>query len=202
MRVLHFSSITDGNDRLRTIRPIMEAVQKNFPPFFLLLKTCIDESLMPWRGRLSFRQYIPSKRHRFGVKMFVLCDVCTGYILRFIVYTAATTAVTLMKEIRLTGSVVLELLKDFLDKGHSLFVDNWYTSPALFEFLLSKQTNASGTVRANWKGLPKFAKKLQQGEVDSYHTTNMLALKWRDRRDVHMLSTMHGAELAESEKVD
>lgn len=134
--------------------------------------------------------------------MFVLCDVCTGYILRFIVYTAATTAVTLMKEIRLTGSVVLELLKDFLDKGHSLFVDNWYTSPALFEFLLSKQTNASGTVRANWKGLPKFAKKLQQGEVDSYHTTNMLALKWRDRRDVHMLSTMHGAELAESEKVD
>lgn len=202
MQALHFSSITNVNDHLRAIRPIMEALQEKFSAFFAPFEDlCIDESLMPWRGRLSFRQYIPSKRHRFGVKMFVLSDVRTGYILRFFVYTRATTAVTIMKEIGFTGSIVIELLKDFLDKGHSLFVDNWFTSPALFEFLLSKRTNACGTVRTNRRGLPKFA-KLHQGEVDSYHTNTMLALKWRDRRDVHMLSTMHGAELAEAEKVD
>ncbi|KAL1469218.1 hypothetical protein MTO96_004930 [Rhipicephalus appendiculatus] len=107
-----------------------------------------------------------------------------------------------MKELGFTGSIVVELLRDFLDKGHSLFVDNRYTSPALFKFLLSRQTNACGVVHANRKGLPKFAKKLQQGEVDSYHSNAMLALKWRDRRDVHMLSTMHGLELAEAEKED
>lgn len=32
--------------------------------------------------------------------------------------------------------------------------------------------------------------------------TTMLALKWRDRSDVHMLSTMHGAELAKTEKMN
>lgn len=113
--------------------------------------------------------------------MFVLCDVRTGYILRFIVYTGATTAATILKEIGFTGSVI-ELLKDFLEKGHSLFADNWYTSPALFEFLLSRQTNSCGTVCKNRRGLPKFAKKLRQGEGDSYHTNTMLALEWRDRR--------------------
>ncbi|XP_037527279.1 piggyBac transposable element-derived protein 4 isoform X1 [Rhipicephalus sanguineus] len=203
LQVLHFSSLTDRKDRLRAIRPTMEKIEERFSAFFAPFQDlCINESLMPWRGRLSCRQYIPSERHRFGVKTFVLCDVHTGYILRFIVCTGATTGVTITKELGFTGSVVVELLRDFLDKGHSLFVDDWYTSPALFKFLLSRQTNACGTVHANRKGLPEFAKKLQQGEVDSYHSNAMLALKWHDRQDVHMLSTMHGAELAEAEKVD
>nr|XP_054926062.1 piggyBac transposable element-derived protein 4-like [Dermacentor andersoni] len=202
-RVLHFSSIKDKEDRLRAIRPVMEAIQERFAALFVPFQDlCIDESLMPWKGHLAFRQYIPSKRHRFGVKLFVLCDVNTGYILRFIVYTGATTAVTILKELGFTGSVVVELLGDFLGRRHSLFIDNWYTSPALFKFLHSRQTSACGTVRASRRGLPKFAKKLQQGQIDSFHTNTMLALKWHDRRDVHMLSTMHGAEIAETEKLD
>lgn len=52
--------------------------------------------------------------------MLVLCDVQTGYILRFIVHTA----VTIMMGLGLTGSVVVKLLRDFLRKGHSLFIDN------------------------------------------------------------------------------
>uniref|UniRef100_L7M1S0 Putative tick transposon n=1 Tax=Rhipicephalus pulchellus TaxID=72859 RepID=L7M1S0_RHIPC len=204
LRVLHFSSLlADAKDPLKTIRPTMEKIEERFAAFFAPFQDLsIHESLMPWRGRLSCRQYIPSERRRSGVKTFVLCDVHTGYILRFTVYTGPTTAVTIKKELGFTGSIVVELLRDFLDKGHSLFVDDRYTSPALFEFLLGRQTNACGTVCANRKGLPEFAKKLQQGEVESYHSNTMLALKWRDRQDVHMLSTMHGMELAEAEKVD
>ncbi|KAJ8879450.1 hypothetical protein PR048_020058 [Dryococelus australis] len=32
----------------------------------------IDESLIPFRGRLKFRQYIPNKRHRYGIKVYKL----------------------------------------------------------------------------------------------------------------------------------
>lgn len=35
---------------------------------------CIDESLILFRGRLLFRQYIPNKRHRYGIKLFKLCS--------------------------------------------------------------------------------------------------------------------------------
>ncbi|XP_070380752.1 piggyBac transposable element-derived protein 4-like [Dermacentor albipictus] len=125
----------------------MEAMQEGFAALFVPFQDlCTDKSLMPWRGRLAFRQYVPCKRHRFGVKLFGLCDVNTGYILRFIVYTGATTAVTILKELGFTGSVVVELLGDFLGRGHSLLIDNWYTSPALFKSLHSRLTSACGMV--------------------------------------------------------
>lgn len=36
---------------------------------------CVDESIVPFKGRLSMKQYLPKKRNRFGIKLFVLCDV-------------------------------------------------------------------------------------------------------------------------------
>ena len=50
---------------------------------------CIDEYLLLWKGR--FRVYIPSKRERCGIKIYMLCDSETGYLLNHIVYTGADT---------------------------------------------------------------------------------------------------------------
>lgn len=33
----------------------------------------IDETIVPFKGRLSFRQYIQNKRHRYDIKIFKLC---------------------------------------------------------------------------------------------------------------------------------
>jgi hypothetical protein len=41
----------------------------------------IDESLIKFKGRLSWKQYIPSKRSRFGMKTFTIVDAKTGFIL-------------------------------------------------------------------------------------------------------------------------
>nr|XP_054930729.1 piggyBac transposable element-derived protein 4-like [Dermacentor andersoni] len=108
----------------------------------------------------------------------------------------------MVKDLGFSGSVVLELLQDYLGKGHSLFVDNWYSSPALFNCLQDKKTNACGTVRTNRKGLPNFSKKMKKGEAESYHTKALLALKWHDKRDVHVLTSMHDALLEDTGKVD
>jgi len=40
----------------------------------------VDESLMLWKGQLGFRQYIPIKRARFGIKSYELCESGSGYI--------------------------------------------------------------------------------------------------------------------------
>ncbi|XP_072376192.1 uncharacterized protein, partial [Diabrotica undecimpunctata] len=34
----------------------------------------INESMLSWRGRLSFRQYLPGKRHKYGIKFYVLAE--------------------------------------------------------------------------------------------------------------------------------
>lgn len=82
----------------------------------------IDESILKFKSRLTFTQYIPSKRHRFGVKFFVLCDFITGYILNFEIYTGKIDANKDEKQ-PISMKTVLNLLKPYLNKGHVFYVD-------------------------------------------------------------------------------
>lgn len=84
LRLLHFNDNLNQikGDRLHKVRPIIESLKKKFKTIFKPnQKLYIDESIVEWKGRLSFKQYIPSKRHRFGIKMFILCDCASGYLL-------------------------------------------------------------------------------------------------------------------------
>lgn len=55
-------------------------------------------------------------------------------------------------------------------------------------FLYKNITNVTGTVRKNRKEMPKLTSKLEVGQTESQHTTTMLATRWKDRRDVYMLT--------------
>ncbi|CAF4791666.1 unnamed protein product, partial [Rotaria sp. Silwood2] len=55
-------------------------------------------------------------------------------------------------------------MRRYLNKGHHLYVDNWYISPALFELLHRNKTGACGTVRKNRQGVPPLTTKLKRGE--------------------------------------
>lgn len=85
----------------------------------------LDESMMLWRGRLGFRQYIKNKRHKYGVKLYMLTEP-DGTILRFHVYTGANDAE--LSGTGHAGKVVMKLMEDLLDHGHSLYMDNYYNS--------------------------------------------------------------------------
>ena len=72
---------------------------------------CTDESLMLWKGRLSFKQYIPSKQHRYGIKLFILCDCRTGFVLDFVIYIRSETQTKYDKGLGIAGSVVISLMQ-------------------------------------------------------------------------------------------
>ena len=93
LRYPHFAdSNTEEEGKLQKIQPIVENLRKRFEkPVIPWENLCIDENLILWKGCLSCKQYVPSKRHRFGVKLFVLCDCYTKFVLNFIVYTGAET---------------------------------------------------------------------------------------------------------------
>lgn len=86
------------------------------------------------------------------------------------------------------------LLEPYLNKGHTLFVDNWYTSPTLFKLLHMKTTNTCDTVNKRRKGMPRMMEKLKKGQVCCRYSRNLLAMKWMDKKEVFMLSTMHSDE--------
>jgi hypothetical protein len=52
----------------------------------------VDESLLIWKGRLSWKVYIPSKRARFGIKSFELCEAKSGNVRKIIIYVGQDTA--------------------------------------------------------------------------------------------------------------
>lgn len=54
---------------------MIDNCQKIFSPG---LDIVIDETMVPWRGRLIFRQYIPTKAHKYGIKLFKLYSI-EGY---------------------------------------------------------------------------------------------------------------------------
>ena len=91
----------------------------------------------------------------------------------------------------LTHDVVMSLISPLLGKGYHVFTDNFYTSPALCQSLLDTDTDMTGTVRANRKNLPVAMKnKVQKGEVRYFKKGDILALKWHDKKDVRLLSTV------------
>lgn len=62
----------DQTDKLYKLGTILDDLNKLFAKMLIPgSQVCIDETMMSWRGRLSFRQYIPSKRHKYGIKLDV-----------------------------------------------------------------------------------------------------------------------------------
>lgn len=50
----------------------------------------VDESMIPFRGRLIFKQYLPNKTHKYRIKIFKICDN-SGYTYKMKVYMGKGT---------------------------------------------------------------------------------------------------------------
>ncbi|KAK2578401.1 hypothetical protein KPH14_000941 [Odynerus spinipes] len=113
-----------NHDPIMKRRYIVEQLRTSFKSaFYPFEKLCIDESLLKFKGRCYFKQFVPSKRSRFGIKSFVLCDIQTGYIQDLLVYSGANMIISEdipSKSIGKSGQIVMTLLKPYLGRGHTL----------------------------------------------------------------------------------
>ncbi|KAJ1208182.1 hypothetical protein NDU88_003568 [Pleurodeles waltl] len=95
LRMLHFvdnalalpQDHTDS-DCFFKIRPVVDHLVDRFSEIYVPGKEIsVEESLVLFKGRLVFRQYIPSKRAQYGIKMYMLSESSTAYVYNFRVYT-------------------------------------------------------------------------------------------------------------------
>lgn len=203
--MLHFSQSgprREGDSILKKISDVVNHARQKYQESFIPYeKICIDESIVPFKGRLSIKQYLPKKRNRFGIKLFVLCDVRTGIILDFIIYCGLQTEITRFADLGVSGSVVATLIERFYGTNRKLYIDNWYSSPKLSFFLKHHDIHTCGTVNKHRSGMPKF-RKLKKGEKEAKYSDPMMALKWCDKKNIHMLTTIHKDEMGPSDKID
>ena len=180
----------DGYDPLYKVRPMIIKLSETFEKYYRPgQELAIDEMMIGTRCRIHFLQYIPKKPTKWGIKAFVNAESSSGYVLKFEIYVGDSGG---------THAVVMRLMDQYLDKGHKLFTDNFYTSPLLYRSLLDRGTYACGTVRPNRKHFPRKLRKKNKLVRPQYRFATdgqFTAGLWHDRRDVTFLSTIHSASI-------
>ncbi|XP_046404158.1 piggyBac transposable element-derived protein 4-like [Ischnura elegans] len=203
MQALHFNENPGENDpepsdRLYKIRPLLDFFEKRMREIdYPNRSLSLDESMLLWRGRLLFRQYVQGKRHKFGIKIYMLTEP-SGLVHRLLIYAGAGDKDVGGKGH--AGKVVHSLLTDFKNKGHAIYMDNFYNSVELSRQLLREKTYTTGTLRSQRVNNPPdvIKQKLRKGEeFHQWSDDGVCVLKWRDRREVLALSTEFGAEMVE-----
>jgi hypothetical protein len=90
-----YNEATCSSKRLYKLKPILDHLNAKFKSAYTPeCDVSIDESMMMWKGHLSWKVYITSKRTKFGIKSFELCEAKSGYVWNFIIYTGQDTVFT------------------------------------------------------------------------------------------------------------
>ncbi|GBM01711.1 PiggyBac transposable element-derived protein 4 [Araneus ventricosus] len=181
-------------DKLYKLRPLLSHLSERFLSAFRPSKCqSIDESMVKFKGRSSLKQYMPKKPIKRGYKIWMRCDQ-SGFVCQFEIYTGK---VDQLVEKNLGARVVTNLSEQLYGKNHKVYMDNYFSSYDLFKFLDSKNVFACGTVNMSRKHMPKNLsadKTMKRGEYDwAVSNDNIVCVKWKDRRCVHILSTMENA---------
>ena len=137
--------------------------------------------MVSWKGRLLFKQYIPGKAHKYGVKIYKLVAT-NGYTWNFMIYTGKQDPTAGLGHAQ---TIVLYLADGLLECHRTLVVDNFFTSISLAEILLRNDTYLIGTLRSNRPGSGHgvLRKKLKRGEVYGLQRNNgTKVIKWKDKR--------------------
>lgn len=179
----------EGHDPLFKVRPLLEALQGKFQSSYQPSENItIDEGMCPFRGRFGYKVYMPQKPNKYGIKLYMLSEAKTGYVWNVDVFHGQEN----------TGlAIVKRLLGTLAGNGHTLYTDRFYTSPTLAREMETLETGLVGTVMKNRAGMPLVVKntRLARGEQIFRRNGNTLALCWKDKRDVFMISTRHTSEM-------
>ena len=172
LRFFHFQNNEDPaynpqdplRDRLFKIREVMDMMKERFNTIYYPDEhITVDKSLVLYKGRLLFKQYIETKRGRFGIKFYELAS-SDGILLDFIIYQGNIQETLIHppgEDWLQTERVPLTLINCYLDAGHTLTIDNFYTTPRLAKYLLQISTKVVGTIRANRKNFQKISPEIQ-----------------------------------------
>jgi hypothetical protein len=187
---LHVCSVEDQpsyNDDNYTpvykVQEFMDNLQQRFAKSFTPgAQLSLDESLIRAFGRIKFKVRIITKAARYGIKLYVLTDAETAYVLKVIVYTGKTTYNENENDnTKKTVKVVTQLCEAFRGSHRTVYVDRFYTSIDLMKALDKMSIYVTGTVMNN--RLPKeltiakatrVFKEMNRGEFKQHKFTYIM----------------------------
>lgn len=198
LRVIRFDDAAErrkrrSTDKLEPIRECFELWNSYLQdPYIPNWSMTVDEQLVSFRGKCPFRQYMPSKPGKYGLKFWVICDSVTSYAWKLELYTGKNE----VRESHQGENVVKRLTKEIENSGRNITCDNFFTSYALATHLTSKKLSLIGTIRKNKPELPAVFTNPKHRSVYStlfgfQEKATIISYCPRKGRIVTLLSTMH-----------
>lgn len=155
----------------------------------------IDEQLVGFRGRCPFRMYLPNKPNKYGIKIVMLCDVATKYVINANPYLGKSTKTD---GAPLADYFVENLTQPVWGSNRNITMDNWFTSVSLTNKLLGYpyKLTAVGTMRKNKPHIPMELledKDRECGKSVAVFDANITLISYKAKRNknVFLLSSMH-----------
>ncbi|XP_017763339.1 PREDICTED: uncharacterized protein LOC108553081 [Eufriesea mexicana] len=169
---------------------------------------CVDESIVKFKGRVSFITYNRKKPTIWGIEIYTLADSGTGYICGILPYYGSlTTQILIRPDLPVTARIPLHLYTMLLNRGpgaqgHHMFTDRYYTSYVLANELHKLKCHLTGTILPNRKGLPDTIKKRQfpkEISMVACRRIDNLIIACKDKRIVTLLINFHNAAMSNVE---
>lgn len=164
LNCMRFDNGTDRQERLKSDRlaavswlfdKFVSNSQHNYTPG---PNACIDEMLIPFRGRCKFVIYMPNKPAKYGIKVLVLSDAETFYTYNAYIYTGKGSdgegLSPAEKNFGVPTQSVLRLSKPIENSNRNITADNWFSSIQLMQLLKAKKLTYLGTLKKNKREIP------------------------------------------------
>ncbi|XP_067121737.1 piggyBac transposable element-derived protein 4-like [Centruroides vittatus] len=186
-------------DKLAAVRTFLDVFTNNCIKNYNVSEYCtVDEKLEGFRGRCGFRQYIPSKPNKYGIKIFLLVDSKTFYTHNLEVYCGKQPDGPFSVS-NSADSVVKRLTRPIVNSGRNITTDNWFTSFSLATDLLQDRLTLVGTIRKNRKEIPAEFLNIKNRKVNSskFAFTKAITLVSyvpKKSKNVLLLSSLHHSE--------
>ena len=185
-------------DKLYKIRPIVNMLKESFISLKHEEIMCIDEQVVPFKGRSSLKQYNPQKPKKWGYKFYTLASI-DGLVHNFEIHSGSIDVCKGQPDLKASGNIVMHLSVNVQrHKWHKLFLDNWYTGLELIKTLYDQGIACTGTVRTNRLpnlNMPTDGELKKEGRgstairVTSVDNAELRAVKWFDNRGVALLTS-------------
>ena len=183
-------------DKLAPIRNLFSEINtlllRYYTPSEYLI---VGEQLVPFRGRCPFRQCIPSKPDKYGMKIFWICDAKSFYPLKAKPYLGKEGNVP---QQNLGRKVVLELISLFTH-SRNITMENYFTDMVSATTLLQNGLTLVGTVRKNKTFIPPFClpSRSREEKVSIFafpEKSTLASYVPKKNKAVLLLSTMHNSD--------
>ncbi|KAJ8939889.1 hypothetical protein NQ318_023229 [Aromia moschata] len=178
----------DSEDNVPLRRPACPCLGENV--------VAVDEQMIPFTGICGIKQFVRGKPNPEGLKNFV-CATPTGLVLDFEVYQGKDTFLdNTAKDLGVGPSAVVRLVQT-LREGFQIFMDRYFTTIPLLEYLLDNKLHGTGTIMKS--RIPRSVqltsestlKRLGRGATEQSVRSDgkINVIQWYDLKPVLLAST-------------